>query len=69
MSERNPFLQNLRPATFRRGEWVPEAFDPAGPDNQPNSRLVVSLPGETAQATVLRVASPDAVVAQLGGCC
>jgi hypothetical protein len=66
MSERNPWLSNLRPMQFRRGEWVPEAYDPAGPDNQPNSRLIVSLPGEQAQSTVLEVVSDDAVIVQLG---
>jgi len=66
MSERNPWLQNLRPVTFRRGDWTPEAYDPSGPESQPNSRLIVSLPGEQAQSTVLRVVSNYAVIVELG---
>ena len=64
---RNPWLQNLRPVTFRRGDWTPEAYDPKGPDSQPNSRLIVTLPGEQAQSTVLRVVSNDAVIVEMGG--
>jgi hypothetical protein len=63
---RNPWLSNLRPMQFRRGEWTPEAYDPRGPESQPNSRLIVSLPGEQAQSTVLRVVSNDAVIVELG---
>jgi hypothetical protein len=64
----NPLLHNLRPTNFRQGEWVPEAWDPAGLDNQPQSRLTVALPGEFAVATVIKVVSPNACVAQLGQC-
>ena len=54
------------PINFRRGDWVPEAYDPKGPESQPNSRLIVSLPGEQAQSTVLRVVSNDAAIVELG---
>jgi hypothetical protein len=63
----NPLL-HLQPVNFRRGEWTPSAWDPAGPDNQPNSRLTIALPGEFAVATCIKVVSPNAVVAQLGPC-
>jgi len=68
VTEFNPLLHNLRPTNFRQGEWVPEAWDPNGPDNQPNSRLTIALPGEFATGVVLRVVTPNAVVEQLGGC-
>ena len=57
---------NLRPTNFRQGEHEPQAWDPAGPDNQPASRLTVVLPGEIATAVVIKVVSRNAVVAQLG---
>jgi hypothetical protein len=62
----NPLLHNLQPINFQRGTWTPEAWNPAGPDNQPQSRLTVALPGEFAVATCIRVVSPNAVIAQLG---
>ena len=65
MTEFNPLL-HLRPVNFRVGEHEPQAWDPAGPDNQPASRLTVVLPGEIAVATVLKVVSKNAVIAQLG---
>jgi hypothetical protein len=68
MTEFNPLLHNLQPVNFQRGTWTPEAWNPAGPDNQPNSRLTVALPGEFAVATCIKVVSPNAVVAQLGPC-
>jgi hypothetical protein len=61
----NPLLHNLRPTNFRQGAWTPEAWDPAGPENQPQSRLTVALPRKFAVATVIKVMSPNAVVAQL----
>jgi hypothetical protein len=67
MTEFNPLL-HLQPVNFRVGAWTPEAWDPAGPDNQPNSRLTIALPGEFAVATCIKVVSPNAVVAQLGPC-
>jgi hypothetical protein len=67
VTEFNPLL-HLQPVNFRQGEWTPEAWDPAGPDNQPNSRLTVALPGEFATATCTKVVTRNAVVAQLGPC-
>ena len=64
----NPLLHNLQPVNYRLGEWTPEAWDPQGPDNQPNSRLTVALPGEFATAVVVKVVTRNAVVAQLGPC-
>jgi hypothetical protein len=64
----NPLLHNLRPINFQRGTWTPEAWGPAGPENQPNSRLTVVLPGEIATAVALKIVTSNAVVAQLGSC-
>jgi hypothetical protein len=66
VTEFNPLLHGLRPVNFRTGEHEPVAWDPAGPDNQPASRLTVVLPGEIATAVVMKVVSRNAVIAQLG---
>jgi hypothetical protein len=61
----NPLL-HLQPVNFHQGKHEPQAWDPAGPDNQPASRLTVVLPGEIATAVVVKVVTRNAVVAQLG---
>jgi hypothetical protein len=68
MTEFNPLLHGLQPVNFRSGTWVPEPWDAQGPDNQPQSRLTVALPGEFCTATCIKVVTPNAVVAQLGPC-
>jgi hypothetical protein len=67
VTEFNPLL-HLQPVNYRVGEHEPQAWDPAGPDNQPQSRLTVVLPAEITTAVVLKVVSPNAVIAQLGPC-
>ena len=62
----NPYLHSLQPVNFKTGEHEPQAWDPAGPDSQPASRLTIVLPGEIAVATVLKVVTRNAVIAQLG---
>jgi len=44
MTEFNPLLHNLQPVNYWLGEWTPQAWDPQGQDNQPNSRLTIALP-------------------------
>jgi len=41
MTEFNPLL-HLQPVNFRQGEHEPVAWDPADPENQPQSRLIVA---------------------------